>query len=87
MKKINLVGEKEGLGLSQLLGQRITLLCTNYFYTGVLAGVHETEVLLQQPAIVYETGAWTDKAWKDVQALPQDLYVRLSAVEAYGVMK
>lgn len=86
MKKI--VEIQEGEGLEALLGQRVTLLCMNYFYTGVLDGVNDSDVLLSNPSIVYETGAWDTKEWEDAQVLPTpSLYVRTAAIEAYGVLK
>jgi hypothetical protein len=86
MKKI--VEEVEGEGLVKLLGQRVTLMCLNYFYTGLLRGVNETDVLLEDPAIVYETGDFTAREWKDAQNLPaKTWYVRISSIESYGVLK
>lgn len=85
MKK--LVEEIAGEGLEKLLGERITLFCLNYIYTGILTGVNTDCVLLSNPSIVYETGAFTDKHWKDAQALPHDLYVMRGAIESYGVIK
>jgi len=74
MRKIIEVDEAEGL--QKLMGERVTLLCMNYFYTGKLMGVHDTCVLLEDPGIVYDTGAWDAKDWSDVQALPtKELYV------------
>ena len=87
MKKIVNVTEVEGEGFIALLGKRITLFCMNYIYTGDLAGVNETCVLLDNPAIVYETGPFTTKEWKDAQALPNSLYIQMSAVEAFGEVK
>ena len=84
MKKIV---EETGEGLEKLLGETVTLFCLNYIYTGKLAGINQTCVLLTDPSIVYETGPFSDKKWKDAQALPADLYVMLSAVEAYGIVK
>ena len=40
MKKI--VQEVEGEGLVKLLGERVTLFCANYIYTGKLEGVNES---------------------------------------------
>ena len=74
-------------GLPKLLGERITLFCVNYIYTGLLTGVNETCVLLTDPAIVYETGAFTDPKWKDAQALPHEMYVMLAAIESFGRVK
>ena len=75
--------EVSGEGLESLLGKRVLLLCANYFYVGTLVGVNEKCVKLQNPELVYETGAWTDKAFADAQALPADLYVQLNAIEAF----
>lgn len=82
-----LVEEVESEGLEKLLGERITLFCLNYIYTGKLVGINTTCVLLTDPAIVYETGPFTDAKWKDAQALPHQIYVMLSAIESFGVMK
>jgi len=85
MKKIVEIDLKEGL--EKLLGKRITLFCCRYIYTGILSGVNENDVLLTDPAIVYETGPLTSGDWKDVQKLPHDWYVRIDAVESYGELK
>jgi len=87
VKKLIEVVEAEGL--ESLLGERVTLLCMNYFYTGKLLGVNETCVLLaDKPAIVYETGSWDEKKWADAQELPTDkLYVQRAAIEAFGKLK
>ena len=76
-------------GLVSLMGQRVTLFCANYIYTGKLTGVNATCVLLtDKPAIVYETGPLTDGKWKDAQPLPHDeLYVMTHAVESFMVLK
>lgn len=74
-------------GIEFLAGQVITLFCLNYIYTGKLVGANSACVLLENPAIVYETGPFTDKSWKDAQPLPDKLYVMLSAVEAFGVVE
>ena len=84
MKKI--VEDKDD-GLLSLLGENVTFLCMNYFYTGKLIGVNETCVKLEDPKIVYETGEWSTKSWKDAQSLPGDIYVQVAAIEAYGVLK
>jgi hypothetical protein len=87
MKKIVSVQEVQGEGLVKLLGERVTLFCLNYIYTGKLAGVNDTCVLLEDAAVVYETGAFTDSKWKDAQKLPNDWYVQLGAIESFGVLK
>ena len=85
MKRI--VEEVQGEGLVKLLGERVTLFCLNYIYTGRLVGVNEMCVLLTDAAIVYETGAFTDKKWKDAQPLPNELYVQVGAIESFTVLK
>lgn len=84
MKKLVEVQEVEGEGLIALLGEQVLLFCLNYIYTGKLVGVNSTCVQLENPSIVYETGAFTDKKFKDAQALPHELYVQTSAIESFG---
>ena len=83
-----LITETEDDGFSPLMGETVTLLCANYFYTGKLVGVNEAFVELEDPAVVYETGDWKAAAYADVQALGcKTLRVRVAAIEAYGVIK
>ena len=79
--------EETGEGFEKLLGERITLFCLNYIYTGKLSGVNDDCVLLSDAAIVYETGAFSDKAWKDAQGLPHPVYVMKACVESFMVLK
>ena len=65
-----------------MLGERVTLFCMNYIYTGLLAGVNDNSVML-----VYETGPFDSKQWQDAQPLPHSLFVMTSAIEAVGVVK
>ena len=85
MKKI--IEDVQGEGLVKLLGERVTLFCLNYIYTGLLVGVNEVCVLLTDSAIVYETGPFTDPKWKDAQALPHEIYVMVAAIESFGRVK
>jgi hypothetical protein len=85
MRKI--VEEVSGEGLEKLLGERVTLFCLNYIYTGKLMGVNASCVLLHEAAIVYETGELSTKIWKDAQALPADWYVNLACIESFGILK
>lgn len=88
MKKLVNVVEVDGAGLQSLLGEKVLLLCANYFYTGKLTGVNETFVELEDPAIVYETGAWTNKGYTDQQTLHvKNFYVSTAAIEAFGLSK
>ena len=86
MKKFIEVSADES-GLEGLMGEVVTLFCVNYIYTGKLVGVNDRYVLLENPSIVYETGPFTEKNWKDAQPLPHEVYIMLSAVESFGMMK
>lgn len=85
MKKI--IDEKEAEGFVKLLGERCTFFCANYIYTGELIGVNDTCILLANPSIIYETGSFSDKQWKDAQALPHEWYILINAIESFGILK
>lgn len=85
MKKI--IQQVEGEGLESLLGGRVTFFCMNYIYTGTLIGVNDSCVLLDEPSIVYETGSFDKKEWLDAQRLPNQLYVQISSIESFGIVK
>lgn len=75
-------------GLESLIGERVILFCANYFYTGKLVGVNKSFVKLEDPAIVYETGAFSDSKYKDEQHIGKhDHYVRIPAIESFGKAK
>ena len=85
MKKI--IEESSVEGLEKLLGERITLFCCRYIYTGKLISVNDDCVMLSDCGIVYETGELTDKTWKDYQKLPHDWYVSKQSIESFGILK
>jgi hypothetical protein len=88
MKKLVNVTEVDGEGLEMLMGENVTLFCVNYFYTGKLVGVNKTCVLLEQPSIVYETGSFSEKNYKDSQTMGVGKwYVQIAAIESFGVLK
>jgi hypothetical protein len=72
--------------LESLLGERVTLFCTNYIYTGKLTAVG-AYAELTDASLVYETGPFSDKQWKDAQPLPRPILVPLGAVEMITVLK
>lgn len=74
-------------GLHELLGERITIFCAVYIYTGKLVAFSHECVELKDPAIVYETGKFDDKEWKDAQPLPNRFYIQKSAIESFGLLK
>lgn len=86
MKKIIEVDSKTE-GLENLLGENVTFFCINYIYTGKLTGINEKYILLEDVKIVYETGNFSEKKWKDAQSLPHPVYVMLQSVESYMILK
>ncbi len=87
MKVLTTVKDVDNEGLMSLLGERVTLFCGVYIYTGKLVGVNETCVKLEDAGVVFETGAFNTKDWKDCQKLPNGWYVQTSAIESFGVLK
>ena len=87
MKKLVSVQEVEGEGFTALLGEQVEIWCVNYIYTGTLVGVNEECVLLDNPYLVYETGAFDDKKWKDAQPLGGSRYIQKSAIESFAKTK
>lgn len=86
MKKLVHVQEIEGQGLEALLGLKVTLFCANYIYCGVLEGVNTDDVILSDACIVYATGPFSDKGFKDAQRLHDEWRIRTAAIESYGVL-
>lgn len=81
--EVPVITEEEG-GLVLLLGKKVLLICDSYFYYGQLTGVNDTNVELSNPSIVYETGEWSSKNWKDSQKLPSSkLNVSISKIESW----
>jgi len=83
MKKKVKVEEVDGEGFLALLDCQVVVFCANYIYTGKLEGVNDDCIKLSSPRLVYETGAFTDKTFKDAQALPNDLYIQKDAIESF----
>lgn len=81
------VQEVDGEGLESFMGKNITIFCGIYIYTGKLVGVNATCVKLADAKIVYETGAFNAKEWKDAQSLPGDWYVQIQSIESFGVIR
>jgi len=74
-------------GMESLIGKTVTIFCANYVYTGKLLKVSADCVRLASPKIVYETGAFNDKQWKDAQDLPGDWFVSRGLIESFGILK
>ena len=82
MKKI--VEEVSGEGLEALLGEDVLLFCMRYNYTGRLTGVNETDIILSDAKIVFDTGDFSSKDWACAET-PRNstIRVRTSAIESY----
>ena len=88
MKKLVKVEEVNGEGLIALMGETVTLFCLNYIYAGILVGVNDTFVKLENAHVIYETGSFNDKKFKDAQKLTNNVwYVQTSSIESFGLLK
>lgn len=81
MKKLITVDENEGLTF--LLEKQVMIFCLNYIYSGCLSGVGETFILLENAGIVYETGPWDSKEFKDFQKLPYPIYISINSIQSF----
>ena len=79
--------ETEDGGFEVMLGEKITLFCGIYIYTGTLVGVNKDHVELEAPKLVYETGDLTAGLWKDAQPLPGPWRVMYHGIESWGPAK
>ena len=74
-------------GFAAMLGEKITLYCGVYIYTGKLTGVNDDHLELEDPKLVYETGELAGGGWTDAQVLPSPHRVMLQAIESWGPAK
>ena len=88
MKKIVQVVETGETALESLMGKRVTFFCLNYIYVGDLVGVNDTSVCLKNPSIVYETGSFSGKKYKDEQSLGvEEFFIAMGCIESFGELK
>ena len=73
-------------GLEDMIGETVFLMCSAYFYHGKLEALSATDIELSDAFIVYETGPWSEAGFKDKQKLPNNVFIKLHAVEAYVQM-
>lgn len=71
-------------GLLSLLGKQVEIRCNIYIYAGTLVGVNDTCVKLDNAAIVYETGPFTDAKYKDAQKIGDNQYICTALMESFG---
>ena len=77
--------EVEAEGFLALLGKNIEVFCGIYIYAGKLVGVNTTCIKLSNPHLVYETGGFLDKEYKDAQPMGREFhYLQTGFIESYG---
>ena len=81
------VVETDDGGMEAMLGEKVTLFCGIYIYTGKLVGVNANHVELDNAKLVYETGELASGEWKDAQKLPDPWRVMLQGIESWGPAK
>lgn len=84
MQVLTKIEVKENEGFMSLLGQQVEIRCNVYIYAGILVGVNDHCVKLDRCAIVYETGSFSEKKYKDAQIIGDGQYVMLSLIESFG---
>jgi len=86
MKK--LVIEEENEGLLSLLGEKVLIMTSGYFYQGKLEGVNDTCIKLKDPSIVYETGKFSDENYGNIESLDKAFwYIQNNTIESFGLSK
>jgi len=69
-------------GYIKFLNKQVEIRCNVYIYTGILTGVNEKILELENPAIVYETGPHGDSKYKDVQGIPGPTFINMGLIES-----
>jgi hypothetical protein len=84
MKKLVNVVEVENEGLMSFMGERIFIVAQSYFYEGVLSGVNNTCVLLEDAYFVLESGDFTKNTITNAEKICNGkLYVQCSSIESF----
>ncbi len=87
MKKLVSVVETNETAFESLMGEQVTIFSLNYIYHGELVGVNDVNILLKNPKIVYETGKFSEKGFKDAQSLEcADFFIQINTIESFGVL-
>ncbi len=84
MKKLVKVEEVEGEGLIGLLGQQVDVFCINYIYAGILSGVNNEYIKLDNVHIVYSTGDFKLPTYADAQKIADSFYIQKNSIESFG---
>ena len=85
MKVLVETKEVQEEGWLSLLGKNVEIFSGVYIYAGKLVGVNDRCIKLENPHLVYETGAFLDKKYKDAQHMGRTHhYIALNFVESFG---
>lgn len=85
MKVLVETKEVQEEGFLSLLGKNVEVFCGNYIYAGKLIGVNTTCIKLANPHLVYETGGFLDKKYKDAQQMGREFhYLQVGFIESFG---
>lgn len=72
-------------GFLCLLGKNVEVFCGIYIYAGKLVGVNDKCIKLANPHLVYETGGFLDKKYKDAQIMGREFhYIATGFIESFG---
>lgn len=69
-------------GLTALLGERVTVRCSNYTYAGLLDGVNDICMRLDDASMVFETGDVSKPGYATAERIPKPVYLMLGTVES-----
>jgi hypothetical protein len=83
MKKIVTVTEVENEGFMAFMGKRILIMAQSFFYDGILSGVNEKCVLLEDAYIVLSAGDFQKKGYDCAEKIDGPCYVAIPAVESF----
>jgi hypothetical protein len=73
--------------MKELIGKNVLVFCMNYIYTGKLITVNASQLVLEDGAIVYDTGGFSDKGFLDAQKVKGDLIIGIPTIESVHVTK
>ncbi len=85
MKRV--VETEEMSGFEAVLGEKIVLFCSIYIYTGLLVGVNDDHLELDNAKLVYETGELTSGDWENAQKLLSPHRIMRQSIESWGAAK
>lgn len=86
MKKLVSVEEVENEGLIGLLGERVTIYCASWIYSGKLVGVNDTFIKLEDAELVFDTGALNAAKFTTAEKFPKEWYIQVSSIESFGLL-